>query len=97
MMKKILAVAIASAFAAPAFAATANVDVYGSINVSIENVDNGVADWNRMVTNNNSFLGFKGSEDLGGGLKAVWQLETNIQPDGSLVDEEAGPRQLSLF
>ncbi|MHB1188514.1 porin [Thiobacillus sp.] len=83
MMKKILAVAIASAFAAPAFAATANVDVYGSINVSIENVDNDTSSWNRMVTNNNSFLGFKGSEDLGGGLKAVWQLETNIQPDGS--------------
>jgi predicted porin len=82
-MKKILAVAIATAFAAPAFAATSNVDVYGSINLSYENVDNGVADWNRMVTNNNSFIGFKGSEDLGGGMKAVWQLETNIQPDGS--------------
>jgi predicted porin len=82
-MKKILAVAIAAAFAAPAFAATSNVDVYGSINLSYENVDNGVADWNRMVTNNNSFIGFKGSEDLGGGMKAVWQLETNIQPDGS--------------
>jgi predicted porin len=82
-MKKILAVAIASAFAAPAFAATSNVDVYGSLNLSYENVDNGSADWNRMVTNNNSFIGFKGSEDLGGGMKAVWQLETNIQPDGS--------------
>lgn len=82
-MKKILAIAIASAFAAPAFAATANVDIYGSINLSYENVDNGLADWNRMVTNNNSFIGFKGSEDLGGGMKAVWQLETNIQPDGS--------------
>lgn len=82
-MKKILAVAIASAFAAPAFAATSNVDVYGSINLSYENVDDGTNDWNRMVTNNNSFIGFKGSEDLGGGMKAVWQLETNIQPDGS--------------
>ncbi len=82
-MKKILAVAIASAFAAPAFAATANVDVYGSMNLSIENVDNGVDDWNRMVTNNNSFIGFKGSEDLGGGMKAVWQIESNISIDGN--------------
>jgi len=83
MMKKILAIAIASAFAAPAFAATANVDIYGSINLSIENVDNGADSWNRMVTNNNSFLGFKGAEDLGGGLKAVWQLETNVNFDGN--------------
>ena len=82
-MKKILAVAIASAFAAPAFAATSNVDVYGSINLSMERVDNGPDSWNRMVTNNNSFLGFKGSEDLGGGLKAVWQLETNVNFDGN--------------
>jgi predicted porin len=83
MMKKILAVAIASAFAAPAFAATSNVDVYGSINESVESVDDGTASYSRMVTNNNSFLGFKGSEDLGGGLKAVWQIEANISIDGS--------------
>jgi len=82
-MNKILAIAIASAFAAPAFAATANVDIYGSINLSVENVDNGADSWNRMVTNNNSFFGFKGSEDLGGGLKAVWQLETNVNFDSN--------------
>jgi len=86
-MKKILAVAIASAFAAPAFAATSNVDVYGSINLSVENVDNGVDDWNRMVTNNNSFIGFKGSEDLGGGLKAVWQIEANLEMSGDGASE----------
>ena len=82
-MKKILAVAIASAFAAPAFAATANVDVYGQINLSVENVDNGVDSFNRMVTNNNSFIGFKGSEDLGSGLKAVWQIEANLEMTGN--------------
>ena len=38
-MKKILAIAIATAFAAPAFAATSNVDVYGVLNVSIDRVD----------------------------------------------------------
>ena len=83
MQKKLIALALASAFAAPAFAATSNVDIYGSINESIERVDNGLATYNRMVTNNNSFLGFKGSEDLGGGLKAVWQLETNVSFDGN--------------
>jgi predicted porin len=82
-MKKILAVAIATAFAAPAFAATSNVDIYGSINLSVENVDDGANDYNRMVTNNNSFIGFKGSEDLGGGMKAVWQIESNIEVSGN--------------
>lgn len=82
-MKKILAIAIATAFAAPAFAATSNVDIYGAINVSLDHVDNGPSSWNRMVTNNNSFLGFKGSEDLGGGLSAVWQLETNVNFDSN--------------
>ena len=88
-MKKILAVAIASAFAAPAFAATANVDVYGQINLSVENVDNGIDDYNRMVTNNNSFIGFKGSEDLGSGMKAVWQIESNIEMTGNAATSKA--------
>lgn len=82
-MKKILAVAIASAFAAPAFAATANVDIYGSINLSVDRVSDGDDTWNRMVTNNNSYIGFKGAEDLGGGMKAVWQLESNVNFDGN--------------
>ncbi|MFZ5575042.1 MAG: porin [Pseudomonadota bacterium] len=86
MMKKILAVAIASAFAAPAFAATSNVDVYGVINVGVESVDNGRAtglgNKTRVTTGNNAALGFKGSEDLGGGLKANWQIETNVSIDG---------------
>ncbi len=83
MQKKLIALALASAFAAPAFAATSNVDIYGSINESVENVNGGAGSYSRMVTNNNSFLGFKGSEDLGGGLKAVWQLETNVSFDGT--------------
>jgi predicted porin len=74
--------AVAGAFAAPAFAATSNVDVYGVVNVAIENVDNDVNDKMRVTTGNNSALGVKGSEDLGGGLKAVWQIETNVSVDG---------------
>jgi len=81
-MKKILAVAIATAFAAPAFASTSNVDVYGVMNVGVESVDNGLARKGRVTTGNNSALGFKGSEDLGGGMKAVWQIETNLAIDG---------------
>lgn len=83
MQKKLIALAVAGAFAAPAFAATSNVDVYGQINMSVERVDNGDTAVQRMVSNNNSFIGVKGSEDLGGGLSAVWQIEANLNTDGN--------------
>lgn len=35
------------------------------------------------VTDNASNLGFKGREDLGNGLEAIWQVESAISPDGS--------------
>ncbi|MBC2732563.1 porin [Thiobacillus sp.] len=76
-MKKILAIAIASAFAAPAFAATSNVDVYGYIHMSVDVLDDGTNSGTN-VSSNASALGFKGSEDLGGGLNAIWQVETQL-------------------
>lgn len=80
-MKKILAIAIASAFAAPAFAATANVDIYGEAHMSVDWLDNDT-DGGVNVSSNASNIGFKGSEDLGGGLKAIWQYETTVGMDG---------------
>jgi predicted porin len=86
-MKKILAIAIASAFAAPAFAATSNVDVYGIVNVSVNSINDDVANKDRStsVSSHASRVGFKGSEDLGGGLAAIWQIETGFN-----ADENAG-------
>ncbi|PKO70906.1 MAG: porin, partial [Betaproteobacteria bacterium HGW-Betaproteobacteria-17] len=77
MMKKILAAAIVSAFAAPAFAATANVDVYGNLHMSVDVLDNGVDSATNISSNASSF-GIKGAEDLGGGMAAIWQVETNL-------------------
>lgn len=81
MMKKILAAAIVSAFAAPAFAATANVDIYGAFRGSVDFVDADGADSRTRVSSNNSRIGFKGAEDLGGGLSAIWQWEYAFQLD----------------
>ena len=81
-MKKILALAIASAFAAPAFAATSNVDIYGKLSLSVNVLDDQqVGDSDLQITNNSSRIGFKGAEDLGGGLSAIWQVESGLNMD----------------
>ncbi|MDQ1314498.1 MAG: hypothetical protein QG662_607 [Pseudomonadota bacterium] len=87
-MKKILALAIASAFAAPAFAATSNVDVYGALGISIE--DTNASNVGMQVTDRQSRIGFKGSEDLGGGLKAIWQIEQAISATAGGQDGVGG-------
>lgn len=87
MNKKLLAVAIAGAFAAPvAMADTSNVVIYGVINMSVDSVDGGSgasvsSERRTRVSSNNSNLGFKGTEDLGNGLSAIWQYESAIAFD----------------
>lgn len=89
MMKKILAAAVASAFAAPAFAATANVDIYGVMHLSVDSLKATTGSGATLkrgsglnVSSNASLLGMRGSEDLGGGLSAVWQIETLVNGAG---------------
>lgn len=87
MKKKLIAVAIATAFAAPAFADNGNVEVYGKINVNGESFNTNSAAVSvaskTQFTNNASRFGVKGKEDLGDGLNAIWQLETQIDPTGN--------------
>jgi predicted porin len=89
MQKKIIALAIAAAVSAPAFADNANVTIYGTADMSYDYISTGnsaagVAGVNKPnVSSNVSKLGLKGSEDLGDGLAAVWQIEQQINMDGS--------------
>lgn len=95
MHKKILVLALASAVSAPAFADNSNVTIYGVANVSYDLVNigsgttlaNGTVPVNgfspNKVSSNTSRLGLKGSEDLGDGLSAIWQIESLIQIDNS--------------
>ncbi|OYZ54582.1 MAG: hypothetical protein B7Y21_14640 [Hydrogenophilales bacterium 16-61-112] len=82
MKKSLIALAIASAVSAPAFAATANVDVYGRMAYSVDYADTNdlVGDGADVVTgrDNVSRFGLKGTEDLGNGLAAIWQVETAL-------------------
>jgi predicted porin len=124
MNKKLVALGVASAFALPlaAEAQTANVTLYGRLNVDVEFVQGqtcraplaqgnaggfvaatpqGPAVGNQIITNcpgttydttssdptvtrvssNSSRLGVRGTESLGGGLNAIFQIEQNINVD----------------
>ena len=87
MKKSLIALAVAGTFAAPAFAATENVDVYGKLHVSLnipgDQTDTGAGSGDLQLASNASRIGFKGAEDLGGGLSAIWQLEQTVNLDES--------------
>jgi len=84
MKKSLIALAVAGAFAAPAFAATSNVDVYGVLNVALEDTNRSAAH-DMTILDNTSRIGFKGTEDLGGGLKVVWQIESALGGNGAVM------------
>ena len=78
MKKKLLALAVAAALPMVSQAATADVTIYGKVHTSIDYIDPAAsgADSIYDVTSRASRLGFKGSEDLGDGLKLIWKMET---------------------
>lgn len=87
MNRKLIAVAVASACVAPtAMAQTPNpVTLYGIMELTVESVEakGGAAPVSRRnrVQDQSSRVGFRGIEDLGGGLKAFFQVESGIVAD----------------
>jgi predicted porin len=90
MKKKVISAAVFGAMlgccAGSAYAQGSNVQIYGRLNIAIENMRTSAnsAGQNVSITrevNNRSVLGFKGTEDLGGGNKALFQIEGTISPD----------------
>jgi len=82
MNNKITAMAVAAALTAPMFAVEAAPKVYGRLQVeyaSISNSSASVDDINGIVDNKMGRFGFKGSEDLGGGLKAIYAMEFGLE------------------
>ena len=94
MQKKLLTAAILSTVCGAA-TAQSNVTVYGLIDTGIEYLNNAGATGGsvtRMSSGamNTSRIGFRGTEDLGGGLKAIFQLENGFKLDNGAFDGDAG-------
>lgn len=83
MNKKLLALAIAAALApAAALADEGAVKITGNMHVSLDSLEDG-KDRNTNVSSNSSWIRFSGDEALGNGLKAIWQVETEVRLDNS--------------
>lgn len=79
---------IIGAFAASA-QAQSNVTIYGLVDAGLVSERGGAAGSVTKVTSgigSQSRLGFKGTEDLGSGLSAVFQLETGVKIDDGSLD-----------
>lgn len=85
-MKKLIALATTGLTAcalSPAFAQS-NVSLYGIIDTGIARIDNIAGSGSTQLRSGSLYtsrFGFKGTEDLGGGLKATFNLEANISSD----------------
>lgn len=91
MQKKVIALAVAALASSAAFAQT-NVTVYGVMDVQQAWVkSSGAANGGENQASvgrldaHGSYIGFKGVEDLGNGLKALFLIEQNLQADDNAV------------
>jgi len=85
MNKKLMAIAVAGALAAPAaaLAQSSTVQVYGTVLINYNLVDYGQGRVNNdMFNSHDANLGFKGEEQLGGGLSAWFQCESTLDVTG---------------
>ena len=96
MKKSLLAVAAMTAFAGAA-QAQSSVTIYGVLDVGYQNQKSDGASTSATTKANNSFignsaeqtsrLGFKGTEDLGGGSSAFFTVETGLQPTNATASQ----------
>jgi len=99
MNKKLLAIAVAGALAAPgvALAQASSVTISGIFKVGLENIDYGNPAPGRMnksqmnVTDNSSRILFNITENLGNGLSAVAQLDMRFSPNAAMTAPTSNP------
>jgi predicted porin len=91
MKKSILALAVLAVSSAAAFAQS-SVTVFGILDVNARSVKNGSVSIKQLGNNGYSAnqLGFRGVEDLGGGLRAGFHIESALSPDVGTATTENG-------
>jgi predicted porin len=87
MKKSLMALALFGAFAGVAHAQT-EVQIYGNIDAGFIKRSGSTLQIGKRAANT---LGFKGNEDLGNGLKALFQLEIRYEPDTGTVENGNRP------
>jgi len=87
MKKTLVAAALLGAFAGVAQAQTA-VQIYGNLDVGLNKASDKTLAIGSRAANT---LGFKGTEDLGNGLKALFQLEMRYEPDTGTTERNGRP------
>jgi predicted porin len=99
MKKSLIALAALGAFAGAA-SAQSSVTIYGIIDVGVSRIDDGTTglgnpalfggrDRVDVRSSTSSRLGFRGTEDLGGGLKANFTLEHRLDPSSGAQENLA--------
>ena len=82
MKKSLLALALLGAFAGSA-QAQSSVQIYGNLDLGVTKRTDVATGIGKRANNT---LGFKGTEELGNGLKALFQLEIRYEPDTGTLD-----------
>lgn len=89
-----IAIAISTLSASAWSQQVSNLEIYGLVGLSYTNKNNQGAtngSLTELSTNsmNVSYLGFRGREDLGNGLSAVFRLESSMAPDTGVIGKPA--------
>ena len=87
-MKRSLFLAAVATLAGTSALAQSSVTIYGRLNETVERQKDGDTTVTALQ-NNASRIGFKGTEDLGGGLKASFLLEHGFSPDTGAQSQTA--------
>ncbi|WP_454773197.1 porin [Janthinobacterium tructae] len=87
MKKSLVALALFGAFAATA-QAQSSVQIYGTIDAGLGKATGSTT---AVTKRDNNKLGFKGTEDLGNGLKAIFQLEIRYESDTGTLESNSRP------
>lgn len=97
MKKSLLALAALTAFAGAA-SAQSSVTLFGIVDLSVNSIKNGSTTMKTLASDNlnSNRLGFRGVEDLGGGMRAGFWIEGGMSPDNGSAAGQTWQRRSTV-